>query len=336
MTSRELAALAGVSQSTVSRVLNNCDHVSDRKRQKVMELARIYNFELDGNARSLKTQKLNRVGVFLSDYFVGFDRNLFWSNIYSKLHTELREKGLTALPVYACDAPMQETLNRLIRQRQMDHIILVATDKFYGEDNLQILFEKEIPFVCIYDRAKDNRYYRRQDVNIIALDFKSAGRIAASFLYQRGHRRLALHINSNDQSNNSRCCGFRGALPGDCTIQEIKTRSGISPITFEGGYAAAADHLDIFRECTAVLAANDAAAIGMISALQECGLKVPGDISVIGINDIPMCRWWRPHLTTVAFDVQEIITHTIDLLTRGREARQMIISPKLVVRESVK
>ena len=107
MTSRELAALAGVSQSTVSRVLNNCDHVSDRKRQKVMELARIYNFELDGNARSLKTQKLNRVGVFLSDYFVGFDRNLFWSNIYSKLHTELREKGLTALPVYACDAPMK-------------------------------------------------------------------------------------------------------------------------------------------------------------------------------------------------------------------------------------
>ena len=104
---------------------------------------------------------------------------------------------------------------------------------------------------------------------------------------------FALHINSNDQSNNSRCCGFRGALPGDCTIQEIKTRSGISPITFEGGYAAAADHLDIFRECTAVLAANDAAAIGMISALQECGLKVPGDISVIGINDIPMCRWWR-------------------------------------------
>ena len=95
-----------------------------------MELARIYNFELDGNARSLKTQKLNRVGVFLSDYFVGFDRNLFWSNIYSKLHTELREKGLTALPVYACDAPMKETLNRLIRQRQMDHIILVATDKF--------------------------------------------------------------------------------------------------------------------------------------------------------------------------------------------------------------
>ncbi|MCH1984521.1 LacI family transcriptional regulator [Ruminococcus sp. OA3] len=336
MTSRELAALAGVSQSTVSRVLNNCENVSDRKRQKVMALARAYNFELDGNAKSLKTQKLNRVGVFLSDYFVGFDRNLFWSSIYSKLHTQLQGKGFTTLPVYACEDTTKATLNRLIGQRQMDNIILVATDKFYEEDSLQILFEKEIPFVCLYDMTEDNHYYHRQNVNIIELDFRGAGRIAAEFLYQRGHRRLALQVNPKDQSNNSRCSGFRGALPGDCSVREVSAGSGVSPITFEGGYAAAEDHIDTFRKCTAVLAANDAAAIGMIAALQERGLKVPDDISVIGINDIPMCKWWRPHLTTVAFDVQEIITHTIDLLTREGEARQIMITPKLVVRESVK
>lgn len=337
MTSRELAVLAGVSQSTVSRVLNNCENVSDRKRQKVLELARIYNFELDGNARSLKTQKLNRVGVFLSDYFVGFDQNLFWSNIYSRLHTELQSRGLTALPVYAYNSSTKIMLNRLIGQRQMDRIIMVATDKFYDEDSLQILFEKEIPFVCIYDRADDDHYYEKEEVNIIALDFKGAGRIAAEFLYQQGHRRIALQVNPRDCSNNSRCRGFRRALPRDCTVQEVSTGKGISSITFEGGYAAAKAHIDTFHECTAVLAANDAAAIGMIAALQEHGFDVPGDISVIGINDIPMCKWWRPHLTTVAFDVQEIIDHTIDLLIERREeTRQIIITPKLVVRESVK
>lgn len=147
MTSRELAALAGVSQSTVSRVLNGRQGVSREKQQKVLEMARNYRFELDVNARGLRTKKPGRVGVLLSRSFIGFDVNLFWATIYSRLHVKLLERGYTSLPIYGYHGSEKEVLNRLIQQKQTDRMILVSTNGFYLQEDLQILFERNIPFV---------------------------------------------------------------------------------------------------------------------------------------------------------------------------------------------
>lgn len=340
MTSRELAVLAGVSQATVSRVLNNSSNVSEKKRQKVLELAKSYDFELDGNAKSLRTHKINRVGILLSPNFIGFDENLFWASIYTKLHSQLHEMGYTAFPIYDYKCSTKEILNKVIAQKQADHMILISTNDNYKEEDLTILFNKKIDFVCLYDKADNGCYYANHKVNVIEVDFREAGRLAGEFLYERGHRRIALQISRSDHSSNSRGQGFYQGLKrlgSDYKITEIGEVDGANPITFQGGYKTAKENIDTLKECTAILATNDASAMGMIIALQEHRINVPDDISIIGINNIPMCTWWRPHLTTVAFNSSEIAENACKMLCKTKEMpTKMTISPKLLIRDTVR
>lgn len=340
MTSRELAALAGVSQSTVSRVLNNAGNVSEQKRRKVLELARSCSFELNINAKGLRTHKLNRVGILLSPNFRGFDENLFWAMIYSKLHIQLQEMGYTAFPVYNYQCSAKEILNKVIGQKQADFMILISTNHNYTDDDLKILFDKKVDFVCLYDRLEKDCCCAQKKINVIELDFREAGRIAGKFLTEQGHGKIALQLNEDDRSSESRCEGFRQGLKAagaDYCLTEIGDAQDASPITFQGGYQTARKNIDILKKCTAVFAVNDAAAIGMLAALQEYGMKVPEDISIVGVNNIAMCTWWRPHLTTVAFDVGEIVKNACDMLFGSKEkTKKAVVMPKLLVRDSVK
>lgn len=335
MTSRELAALAGVSQSTVSRVLNGRQGVSREKQQKVLEMARNYQFELDVNARGLRTKKPGRVGVLLSRSFIGFDVNLFWATIYSRLHVKLLERGYTSLPIYGYHGSEKEVLNRLIQQKQTDRMILVSMNGFYLQEDLQILFERNIPFVCIYDRQERDIYYPEKNVKVVALDFKDAGQKAGHFLYQMGHRRIAVQTNRLATSDISRYEGVREVLGKNTVLRELPEIPESNPVTFQGGYAVAKRGMNILKESTAVLAVNDASALGMIAALQEGGLRVPEDISVVGTNNIPMCTWWSPRLTTVSFDTSEIAEKAVKLLMEDKTEKTVIV-PQLVVRESVR
>ncbi|MGI6006233.1 MAG: LacI family DNA-binding transcriptional regulator [Ruminococcus sp.] len=336
MTSRELAVLAGVSQSTVSRVLNGCGGVSGEKKKRVMEMAKKYQFELDVNARGLRTKKPGRAGILLSRSFIGFDVNLFWATIYSKLHIELLNRGYTALPIYGYSGSEKEVLNRLIAQKQTDRVILISTNGFYPEEHLEVLFEKDIPFVCIYDRQEKDIYYPNRNVNVVALDFKDAGEKAGQFLYRMGHRRIAMQTNIQGSSDVSRCAGIRKVLKEKSQIVELPEVSGSNPVTFQGGYAVARNGMKLLKGCTAVLAVNDASALGIIAALQEEGYRVPEDISVAGTNNIPMCTWWTPRLTTVSFDTSQIARKAVEILMEEGKGEKVVITPALVIRDSVK
>ncbi|WP_411336227.1 LacI family DNA-binding transcriptional regulator [Ruminococcus gauvreauii] len=339
MTSKKLAMLAGVSQSTVSRVINGCPGVSEKKRRRVLELVEQYHFELDDNARSLRTRMLSRVGVVLDRDFVGFDINLFWATIYSRLHIAFQEEGYTVFPVYGLKCEERVILNRLIGQKQTDKIIIVSINDLYPWEALEPLLAKKIPFVCISCRSADDCYYPDREVNMVAIDFYEAGRKAGEFLYERGHRKIALHIDENNISSSGRCIGFCEVLEGkeeSCQVRRINGRTASPAISFQGGFETAEANLELLRGVTAVFAVNDASALGMISAFQKHGLRVPEDISVMGLNNIPMCTWWDPQLTTVAFDIDKIARHACGILLGGEQKVNTVITPELIIRDSVK
>ncbi|MCM3780740.1 LacI family DNA-binding transcriptional regulator [Microbacterium hydrocarbonoxydans] len=318
---RDVATLAGVSRQTVSRVLNDHPEVAESTRERVVAAMDELGYRMNNAARALGTRRSRTLGVLASDALqYGPSRSI------AALEASARRAGYWVSAAFA-DAGDAEAVaaavDHLVAQG-VEGVVVVAPHA----RTLEVLDELRIgvPVVTLHSADRGARG--------LSVDQAAGARLAVAALADAGHTRIAHLAGPADWLEaESRAEGFaaelaaRGLPAGPVIAGDWSAGSG---------YAA----VDPVRAAavTAVFAANDQMALGLLGGLHEAGLSVPGDISVVGFDDIPDAAFYWPKLTTVRQDFDELARRAVAAVIGGAEAMAPDLSPVapvLVRRDSV-
>lgn len=299
----DVAAEAGVSFGTVSRVINNDVHVKEETRARVLEAMRKLGFVANRQARSLAGGKSNSIGLLVPDLGTGYIGELIRG-----IDAELSLSGFDLI-LYTTHRTASKEANYVanLAQGMVDGLLLVLPRS--PADYIGTLTRRNFPFVLI-----DHQGTGRDCPAVGATNWQGAYN-ATEYLIKLGHTRIGLITGTMDLGCTiDRLDGYRSAL---------KTHHipGASELIYEGdffqpdGYAGATAMLDIADPPTAIFASNDVMAMGAMDAVRSRGLRVPEDISIVGFDDIPQSALVYPSLTTVRQPLEQM----------GRVAAQMLV-----------
>jgi DNA-binding LacI/PurR family transcriptional regulator len=304
-TSIDVARLANVSQSAVSRTFSENGKVSAATRAKVLLAARTLGYTPNVIARSLITQRTNIIGMVMADI-----TNPFYPTVLENFTQRLREMGQQVLLITA--PPDQDTDELLppLLQYQVDAVIM--TSATLSSEMARTLAQQGRPVILF------NRYVPDAGVSAVCCDNVEGGRLVANLLLDAGHKQLAYIAGKRDTSTNiDREKGFTDRLR-ERGVTEWLGETG--NYTYESGYDAACRLLQRATPPTAIFCANDIMALGALDAARAaCGRRVPEDVSVVGFDDIPAAGWPAYNLTTIRQPVNRMITATLDLLKERLE-----------------
>lgn len=325
-TMKEIARLAGVSQATVSRVINGAENVHPEIRERVMRWVRELDYQPNANARSLKQRRSNLLGVVLP----GISNPFFPDVVHAVLRESYRhgrsvllfESGGNAYHEWRC-------IQRLYAHR-VEGMLLVPVDP--EAPHLKRLKSMEIPAVVLTQEI--------DGFPSVSIDHREGGRLVARHFLDLGHVDVAFLGARRDP----KLAGFRAALLdagipfGDERVIECRAWHQ------EATYEAYLRTKEFFQQAgrppvSALFAYNDLAAIGALRAFEELGLSVPDDVLLAGFDNTSLSAVARPALTTVAQPTQEIGRIATDLLLEWIESGEadespVTLAPRLVVRES--
>jgi LacI family transcriptional regulator, galactose operon repressor len=329
-TIRDIAARAGVSIATVSRVLNDRPDVAPETRESVLDAARALNFSLaTRNGLAQKPGLSGLVGVtipmVLGDYF---------SSIVTGIADALDELGFMAVlcPPTFHHHDREATFMHSLLERKIDGAVLVLPAE--SSDELAALKQRGFPFV-----VADEGYPLKGDFpRVIAANM--AGAIAATeHLIALSHRRIGLVKGiPGFVATEDRASGYRAALTaaGIALDPDLEVCGDFDTIE---GRVAAARLLDLPDPPTAVFACNDEMALAVLQEARARGIRVPQELSVVGFDDTTMARIAVPAITTIRQPLEEVGRMAVTLLTRIIDGQtvdplRVEIGTRLVVRES--
>jgi LacI family transcriptional regulator, galactose operon repressor len=325
ITIKDVARAAGVSVATVSRVQNGSALVKEATRRRVGEIATRLGYSPHGAARSLITSQTNTIGVLLPDLY-----GEFFSEVIRGIDQTAQRHGHHLLVSSSHDdRSAVETALRSMRGRVDGLIVMWPEMDETAVPNLAARF----PVVLLSAPIGPNGF----DVITVA-NFEGAYAMVCHLL-DLGHRQIAMikGIEGNADAA-ERLRGYRGALAAaGLASRSIEVAGSFNE---ESGFRAARELLRREVRPTAIFAANDAMAIGALSALREAGLRVPDDVALAGFDDIPMARYMDPALSTVHVDISALGEHaTLRLLAAVRdkdkhEHRAETLPTTLVLRRS--
>ncbi|OOF43778.1 DNA-binding transcriptional regulator GalS [Rodentibacter trehalosifermentans] len=327
-TIHDVAELAKVSVATVSRVLNNHPSVSSKTRLAVQEAIAQLNYQPNANAQALAVQNTDTIGVVVTDVTDAFFA------ILVKAVDKVAEKHHKTILIgigYHHAEKEREAINTLLRKRCS---CLVVHSKALSDKELTDYLNSVKGMVII------NRVIKGYENRCVSLDNQKGTYIATEMLIRHGHKKIA-YIGSNHAifDEVERRSGYLEALKAyNYPIVEHAITHN-SP-DFEGGEQAMIDLLSYNKDLTAVIAYNDSMAAGAISVLNENNIKVPGQFSIIGFDDMPIARYLIPKLTTIRYPIDLMATYAanlaLSLVDQKIETPSVIqFNPTLVRRFSV-
>jgi len=327
----DVARRAGVSTATVSRVLNRNYPVSDGVRQRVLEAVRDLGYVANAHARALLTSTSGTVGVILHDvsdpYFAEIVRGI--------QEVAAREDRLVVICNSLREPNREITYIEMLRAHRVDAIIM-AGGHILDDEYLMALREQALQLRAQGSRlVLCGRHPVRADA-VVPHNTTGAARLARHLL-DLGHRRIA-HVTgpANLSTTQDRLDGYLGAL-ASYAVEPDPALQVTGDFTREGGYQATERLLAAGTVFTAVCAANDLAAVGVVACLRDHGLRVPEDVSVAGFDDLPVARDVTPALTTIRVPMVEMGRQSMRLALRDPNAPYELVrlETDLVVRQSV-
>ncbi|MGB7337277.1 MAG: LacI family DNA-binding transcriptional regulator [Phototrophicaceae bacterium] len=327
ITSVEVAKLAGVSQSTVSRVFSdNSPNVSDKARQRVLRAADELGYQPNIIARMMSTRQTNIIGIVMATI-----TSPFYPYVLEKFLKELQITGRQVLLFTASENQSVDDILPLVLQYQVD--ALIVTSATLSSAMVDISTQSGTPIILF------NRSVSNPNVSAVCAENLLGSALVADTLLDTGHERLAFITGlQNTSTSQEREQGFTERLQarGYLALQRIAGR-----YTYESGFDATQQLLNSDYPPDAIFAANDIMAIGAIDAIRQNGLQVGQDVSVIGFDNIPMANWDAYQLTTISQDVDTMIQRTIEIMQAKIADPQSIaetvhITGELVIRQSVK
>jgi LacI family transcriptional regulator len=307
---KQVAQLAGVSEATVSRVLNGVGPVREETRRKVLEAAEQLGYYPNSLAKSMVLQKSGNIGVFLP-YVpkVRLISTYYFSEILSGIGHEVREHGLSLLLQFQ-SPDLEPAYSLPFRTKKIDGAIILGARE--GERELAAfreLREMEAPFCVVGARFAESGFCE------VDADYRHGARLAVRHLYEQGYRRIACvtgdphYSNTLDREQGVHAEFRRLGIPHDDHLRVPGNYSRKS------GYEAGARLYEMRGRFDAVFAANDRMAIGLMQYLKEQGMEAGRDYGLVGFDDEDASRWCDPPLTTVR----------VPFFAMGRRAARMII-----------
>ncbi len=305
---KDVARRAGVSIASVSRVLNSSSPVTDQLRESVHQAVIELDYRIDKRARSLRRQRSGTLALIVSE--VG---NPFFPGVLHAIERAADENGFC---LYFCNA--DEDVRRqavhiesMIDQRIEGVIVMPVTS---DPAALGPLVKSEIPTVLL------DRVVEEPVVDAVLLDNEAAAGLAIAHLHELGHRRIGFVTVVGNPPGDARLKGARLAAAAlDCAIGPDPGYFG--DLKESGGYAQMQALLAAPHPPTAVVFGNNRMAIGGLAALQDNGLRLPSDMSVVSFDDVSWARLTDPPLTTLMQPLDEIGRAAIELLLDRIEGR---------------
>lgn len=326
-TIRDVAKLAGVSVTSAHRGINGKDELGPATRERVLAAARELNYVPSAAARALVSGKSHTIGMVVTD-----NASPVYAGIVRGVEEVAKAAGFGLLLCNSADDQSQSlACLELLRSKQVDGVLLTPVQS----DHLDIdyLRSARIPYVLLLRRFDD------ATDNFVITNNEAAGFAATRLLLDLGHCRIG-HISGPEfvSSAQGRLAGYRKALhEAGLPIDVSLVSSG--PYTVMGGYQAALWLLSRDEPPTAIFAANDLQAVGVMKAARQVELVIPNDLALVGGDDIELAEFLEIPLTTFHQPALEIGRSGAEMLL-GRlngepsESRQIVLTPELIVRKS--
>jgi DNA-binding LacI/PurR family transcriptional regulator len=323
-----VAKRAGVSTATVSRVMNGTANVSPETAERVREAVEALNFYPDINARALGSGRSGLYGLIISDITNPYFPELV--KAFEDIAVEHGQDVLIANTDY--DPKRMETCVIRMLQRKVDGVAIMTSEM--EERLIRTFGQRQIPTIFM-----DTRVRGASTVNV---DYAGGITEAMQYLFELGHKDIAFISGPLTLSSaRARAEAFQTALQEHgVTLRRGWLQEGDHRV--EGGHHAMKRILESGRPPTAVLGSNDLTAIGAMGAIHERGLDIPGEISVVGFDDIELSSYTLPALTTLHVPRRELASTAFRALFRGRGEtagknagrREHVIATRLIVRQS--
>jgi DNA-binding LacI/PurR family transcriptional regulator len=320
---REVAALAGVSHQTVSRVINGHPSIRPATRDRVLAVIEEVKYRPNSAARALTTRRSNRIGVVV-DSAIMFGPNA----TLRAVEESARDAGYSVSSVTVAED------RSLSARSAVDHLLS------QGIDALCIIAPRSSSVDLLRARAQGIptlAVTSARDLSMLtaSVDQRRGAELAVEHLLGLGHRDI-LHVGGPTDwlDARGRERGWRAALEA----ADIEPRPpAVGDWTADFGFAYARDHLNA-NDFTAVFCANDQMALGVLHGLSVKGIRVPEDVSIVGFDDLPEARHFRPALTTLRQDFDTLGKRAVEALFAtivGKSpATRTVIEPQLIVRDS--
>lgn len=329
VTIKDVAKKAGVSISTVSRVINNSKPVTDEIKRKVLEVIEETGYVPNPLARSLVTKKSQLIGVVVpevSDSFVNeilngieeiarmYNYDILLSNTYSDKNEEMRSINL-------------------LRAKQIEGMVMISWN--LEKEQIDFIENCGIPTTYISKTARD------YDVPTVSVNNEKATYDMTKHLISQGHKKIAFIMTSADDTRleKERLDGYKSALEeSDLVFDENLVRYG--GVDYNSGYESAKEMLEKGIVPDAIFVTGDEAAVGAMNAAFDKGFNVPNDISVAGFNDVKIAKMYRPKLTTVhqpLYDMGAVAIRMVIKMINGEEIeeKKVELPHRIEERESV-
>ena len=325
VTSLDVARLAQVSQSAVSRAFTPGASVSDLTRSRIEEAARKLGYRPNAIARSLITRRSRMIGVVMS-----YLENQFYPVVLEKLSQRLQRDGYHVL-LFIADTRQTDSVLAEILQYQVDGMVMASTAM---SSALALRCEEAgIPVVLF------NRTGSGDNTSSVTTDNYQGGMLAGQYLARTGHQRVAYVAGLEDTSTNQQ--RERGLRDGLAESGQAVFARALGNYDFEDAKAAARSLFGVkaAQRPDAVFVANDHMAIAVMDTLRmELGLAIPQDASVVGFDDVKQATWGSYQLSSVVQDADAMIEATVGLLMEemdgANQNRAIVLPTRLVLRAS--
>lgn len=324
-TIRDVAKRAGVSSATVSHTINGTRHVEPATRERVLAAIAEIGYRPNYLARGLRQRRTGTIGLIIPD-----NTNPFFAEMARGIEDAGFARGYSVMLCNSDRSAEKEALYvDVLLAKQIDGIVLASSNA--KPELVHRIREAGVPAVLIPGELGEF------EIDILMTDDFAAGKLVGEHLLDLGHERIAAISGPRTTSASAgRLAGFQSVL-ADAGIEPVAIAQG--DFRAERGRDAMAELLDSGLDFTAVFAANDLTAMGALQTLHDRGIAVPGDLSLIGFDGMPLSNLVSPRLTTIAHSLDEIGPRVMALLDErmtdpDTPARQILLPSTLLVRES--
>lgn len=328
-TIKDIARDCGVSLSTVSLVINNHPRISQATRDKVLASIERHQYQPNAFASSLASRSSRVLSVVVPHLNHVF-ADVYFGEIVSGVYDRASEIGYKILLDIADQRFIRNReLAKLLKSRRVDGTLYIGSSMY--DEHLLDLERLGYPLVLI------NHYFPGHSLDYVMADYKQSAIIAADHLLALGHRHIGMLSGTTTYTSIS----FRDQFLSTCRNRGLPAENvgwADGWLTEQGGYEGTEWLLKQHPETTAIMAGNDKMAIGAMRYLSRQGLNIPGDISVIGMDDTPPSQFTQPALTTIRHDLYRLGSMAVDgvlkLFSKQADSMKEVIPVSLIERES--
>ena len=300
ITLKEVAERAGVSRSAVSRAFTDGASVSGKMRRKVEKAAQELGYSPNALAASLTTGRTKLIGLVSNNF-----HNPIFLEVFDLFTRGLQESGLRPLLVNLTDEGDPENSVRMLRQYSVDGVIVASSTLPSGF--AKAFRDAGVPVVHSF-----GRFSSAPQVHVVGIDNVECGRMAARTLVERGYDNIGF-LGGPEQatSTQERYTGFMSELSAHASVT--------TSYSFADAYSFEAGRREMIRllkltPAQAYFCGDDVLSIGALSAAADCGLSVPDEVGIIGLNDMEMAGWENINLTTIHQPIRQIVASSIELM----------------------